>query len=171
MRPTERFLCDEMLQRVGRWLRAAGYDVVIAASGEADAVLMQQARYQKRLLLTRDKGLAEYRDAENHVLLLHGNTLPELLRELTERLAIDWCYRPFTRCLECNTPLVPAPPEVIPRVPPDSIREGERLLYCPHCDKPYWNGSHVRRMRRQLQRFARGEWGADSSINAVANEE
>lgn len=158
MRPTERFLCDEMLQRLGRWLRAAGYDVAIARSGESDAVLMQQARYQGRLLLTRDKGLAEYRDADNYVVLLQGNTLQQLLQELSERLDIDWLYRPFTRCLECNTPLVVAPPEVVPRVPPESIREGEQLLYCPLCDKPYWNGSHVKRMRRQLQRFARGQW-------------
>ena len=28
-----RFLCDEMLKGVGRWLRAAGYDTVIAAGG------------------------------------------------------------------------------------------------------------------------------------------
>lgn len=147
-----------MLQRVGRWLRAAGYDVVIAGSGEPDAVLMQQARYQDRLLLTRDRGLAEYRDADEYVLLLQGNRLHELLREITERLGIDWCYRPFTRCMECNTPLVTAPAEVIPRVPPESLRADETLLYCPHCDKPYWNGSHVKRMRRQLERFARGEW-------------
>lgn len=147
-----------MLQRVGRWLRAAGYDVAIADSGEADAVLMQQARYEGRLLLTRDRGLAQFQDADDYVVLLEGNRLHELLHELTTRLAIDWNYRPFTRCMECNTPLVIAPPEVIPRVPAESIREGETLLYCPHCDKPYWGGSHVKRMRRQLERFARGEW-------------
>jgi uncharacterized protein with PIN domain len=26
-------LCDEMLKGLGRWLRAAGYDTVIAAAG------------------------------------------------------------------------------------------------------------------------------------------
>lgn len=150
-----------MLQRVGRWLRAAGYDVVIADSGEADAVLMQQARYQERLLLTRDRGLAEYHDADDYVLLLQGNELHALLREITERLVIDWHYRPFTRCMECNTPLVPAPQAVRERVPPESLREGETLLYCPVCDKAYWEGSHVKRMRRQLDRFARGEWDND----------
>lgn len=161
MRRTDRFLCDEMLQRLGRWLRAAGYDVLIAEDGESDAVLMQQARYQGRLLLTRDKGLVEYRDAAEYVLLLQGNKLHEQLRELSERLNIDWHYKPFSRCLECNTALIKAPPEVVPRVPPESIREGETLLYCPVCDKPYWEGSHVKRMRRQLDRFARGEWQED----------
>lgn len=150
-----------MLQRVGRWLRAAGYDVAIADSGEADAVLLQQAKLQGRLLLTRDRGLLEHHGADDTVVLLEGNRLSELLAEITERLDIDWHYRPFSRCMECNTPLVEAPPEVVPRVPAEAICEGETLLYCPVCDKPYWNGSHVKRMRRQMERFARGEWRND----------
>jgi hypothetical protein len=60
--------------------------------------------------------------------------------------------------MDCNTPLVPAPPQVRKRVPPASLREDETLLYCPCCDKPYWNGSHVRRMHRLLEGFAHGEW-------------
>ena len=150
-----------MLQRVGRWLRAAGYDVAIAESGETDAVLIQQARYQQRLLLTRDRGIVQHHDADDYVVLLEANKLHELLREITERLGIDWHYRPFTRCMECNTPLIVAPADIVPRVPPEAIREDETLLYCPHCDKPYWCGSHVKRMRRQLDRFSRGEWGDD----------
>ncbi|MCW8828792.1 MAG: Mut7-C RNAse domain-containing protein [Gammaproteobacteria bacterium] len=158
MSRADRFLCDEMLQRAGRWLRAAGYDVVIAAAGESDAVLLQQARYQQRLLITRDRGMAVHPGAADTVVLLQGNTLHGLLREITERLAINWHYSPFSRCMECNTPLIEAPAGVIHRVPSESLRPGETLRYCPRCDKVYWEGSHVKRMRRQLARFARGEW-------------
>jgi len=154
----ERFICDEMLQRAGRWLRAAGYDVLIAKPGQSDRELITLARSEGRLLLTRDKGLVEYHDADDFVVLLEANELRELLGEIGERLVIDWLKRPFSRCMECNTPLIPAPSEVRTRVPPESLREGETLLYCPHCDKPYWNGSHVKRMRRLLECFSRGEW-------------
>lgn len=147
-----------MLQRAGRWLRAAGYDVVIAEPGQPDRVLLEQAHREGRLLITRDRGMLDYADAGEYVLLLEGNALEELLAEITRRLEIDWQRKPFSRCMECNTPLVPAPPEVKKRVPPESLREDETLLYCPRCDKPYWNGSHVKRMRRHLSRFARGEW-------------
>ena len=147
-----------MLQRAGRWLRAAGYDVVIAEPGQPDNELLEQARREGRLLITRDRGLLAYRDAPEHVLLLQANQLEEVLAEISERLDIDWQRRPFSRCMECNTPLVPAPEEVKRRVPPESLREDETLLYCPRCDKPYWNGSHVKRMRRHLERFARGDW-------------
>jgi len=156
---SNRFLCDEMLQRVGRWLRAAGYDTAIAESGEADSVLLQQARLQQRLLLTRDKGMPLHQGGDEYVVLLEGNRLQGLLKELTERLAIDWHYRPFSRCMECNTPLIEAPAEMESRVPAEAIRKDETLLYCPHCDKVYWEGSHVKRMRIELDRFSRGEWG------------
>jgi uncharacterized protein with PIN domain len=150
-----------MLQRAGRWLRAAGYDVAIASPGQADRELLEQARREGRLLLTRDRGLMQYRDAAEYVMLLQANELPAVLAEISERLHIDWHRASFTRCLECNTPLVPAPEEVKGRVPPESLREDEILLYCPRCDKPYWNGSHVKRMRRHLERFSRGDWSVN----------
>lgn len=147
-----------MLQRAGRWLRAAGYDVVIADPGQPDRELLELARKEGRLLITRDRGLMEYRDADEYVLLVEANQLEEILAEISARLKIDWLRQPFSRCMECNTPLVPAPAEVMKRVPPESLREDETLFYCPRCDKPYWNGSHVKRMRRHLERFARGSW-------------
>lgn len=147
-----------MLQRAGRWLRAAGYDVVIAEPGQPDRELLELARKEGRLLLTRDRGLMEYRESSDYVLLLEENRLEALLAEISSHLHINWLRAPFSRCLECNTPLVPAPESVKERVPPESLREDETLLYCPRCDKPYWNGSHVKRMRHHLERFARGCW-------------
>src|SRR5689334_350075 len=35
-----RLMCDEMLLRLGRWLRAAGYDTAFAAGGADDAALI-----------------------------------------------------------------------------------------------------------------------------------
>ena len=53
-----RFLCDEMLVRLARLLRAAGYDTYLAAGGEPDAELIKTARREGRILITRDKRLA-----------------------------------------------------------------------------------------------------------------
>ena len=53
-----RFLCDEMLVRLARLLRAAGYDTYLASGGEPDANLLRIAREEGRMLLTRDKRLA-----------------------------------------------------------------------------------------------------------------
>lgn len=153
-----RFLCDEMLQRLGRWLRAAGYDTAIAVAGEDDRELVKQTNAEARLLLTRDRHLARFRNGEGRVVLLQSNALAEEVAELSGRLAIDWMLRPFTRCLECNTPLVPATETQRQQLPEGALRLSPAAWYCPRCAKLYWEGSHVRRMRHTLENFAHHHW-------------
>src|SRR5438128_10712908 len=50
-----RLYCDEMLARLGRWLRAAGYDTAIAAGGLPDAALIARCAAEARILVTRDR--------------------------------------------------------------------------------------------------------------------
>ncbi|HEX23045.1 MAG TPA: hypothetical protein ENH21_06395, partial [Chromatiales bacterium] len=109
-----KLLCDEMLMRLGRWLRAAGYDTGLAINGENDRDLFQRARHENRRLLTRDHKLHEYRHADGTVILLRGNELDEQVHELSQRLSIDWLYRPLSRCLVCNTPLNNDAPDDVP---------------------------------------------------------
>lgn len=163
----EPLFCDEMLARLGRWLRAAGYDVAIAAPGESDRDLLQRAVAERRLFITRDRRLLEYHSIADRVLLLLANTLAGQFAELSERLVIDWLCNPFSRCLECNTELTRADESVRGRVPPEALREDDQLLYCPHCDKPYWNGTHVKRMRLKLEHLSRGEWDTNIELEVA----
>ncbi len=45
-----RFLCDEMLGRLCRYLRAAGYDALLANGGRGDAELLRQCLEEGRYL-------------------------------------------------------------------------------------------------------------------------
>jgi uncharacterized protein with PIN domain len=145
-----RFLCDEMLKRLGRWLRAAGYDTLIQENGGADHLMLQVARRDGRLLITRDRKLMEFRNAADTVVLLHGNSLQECIDELTGRLQLNWLYQPFSRCLMCNTVLVEADAEAWNRLPRESRLRVPKLLSCSCCARVYWEGGHVRRMRARL---------------------
>ena len=73
-----RFLCDEMLLRLGRWLRASGYYTVLAEAGQPDRALVEQACHEGRWLLTRDRKMAEHRRGEGWLVLpaAHGNHRP-----------------------------------------------------------------------------------------------
>jgi len=146
---TPRFLVDEMLQRLGRWLRAAGYDTRIAVDAEPDYYLLRQAIEEGRLLLTCDRELSQHRRASGNVILLQG-TLQDCVQELTRILDLNWQYRPFTRCLACNTPLQLTSPEQLQTAPPDIQAQAGQALYCPNCQQVFWQGSHIKRMRRQL---------------------
>lgn len=146
--------CDEMLIRLGRWLRAAGYDTKIASSTLADRQILDEAIEQQRILITRDRKLAEFREAANTVVLLDCNTLESCIEETSRRLHIDWLKKPFSRCMVCNTPLIAAGHEQDDHLPESVKKTVKELLYCPHCEQLFWEGSHVRRMRKRLYEFS-----------------
>lgn len=148
-----RFLCDEMLQRLGRWLRAAGYDTLVARDASPDRILLLRAVREGRHLITRDRKLIEHRAAPGTVVLLSGNALETCARELGTRLPIDWLHQPFTRCTVCNTPLTLAPDERRTELPADL--HGSEVFACPGCERLYWEGAHVRRMRARLAAWSR----------------
>ena len=86
-----RLYCDEMLARLGRWLRAAGYDTAIAESGLADTGIIAQCAAEGRILLTRDRHLAEIGTARGvRVLRLSETAVERQARTLRQSLGIDW---------------------------------------------------------------------------------
>ncbi|HYD98101.1 MAG TPA: DUF5615 family PIN-like protein [Alphaproteobacteria bacterium] len=155
MTPPLRFLCDEMLARLGRWLRAAGYDTAIAAGGAPDGAVLDQALREGRLLLTRDRGLSERRLAAGTVIEIAGSRIGDQARDLMAKLPVDWLAAPFTRCLVCNVPLEPAS-EAERLSVPETVRPDDRPIHtCPSCRRLYWAGGHEKRMRSTLEGFRR----------------
>jgi len=147
-----RLLCDEMLQGIGRWLRAAGYDTAIASRGADDDDLLAQARADQRVLLTCDRSLAG-RAAPGRVVLLPTESPDAAAAALCQALGIDWLLAPFSRCLLDNTPLRPAGPAALARLPERTRAAPGPITVCPTCGRIYWPGSHVRRMRARLERW------------------
>jgi len=150
-----RLLCDEMLGRLGGWLRAAGYDTAIAEGGSTDQALLAHCAAEGRILVTRDRHLARLAAGAVPVVRLGEGGLEAQARALREALGIDWLHAPFTRCLLDNAPLEPAPGEVAALVPPASRAAGGPLQRCPECDRLYWPGGHVRRMQARLAEWNR----------------
>lgn len=146
--PGLRFLCDEMLARLARYLRAAGYDTVLASDGAPDRYWIAQARRERRLLLTCDRQILLHKAADGIALHLAQGRLDHQALVLRERCGVDWMWQPFSRCLMDNTPLRPASHASLMRLPP-CVRDRE-ARECPHCERIYWAGSHHRRMRNRL---------------------
>ena len=147
-----RFLCDGMLARFCRRLRAAGYDTEIAGPDEADGRLVERAVEEDRLLLTCDRKMAERRLVSERVVVLPSNGLEGTARALMSHVPVDWLLAPFSRCLVDNSPLRPAEPSELCRLPPRAQEIGDKDVFvCPLCDRIYWPGSHVRRMLKQLR--------------------
>lgn len=147
-----RFLCDEMLARLARLLRAAGHDTDLAQGGEPDGPMLQRATVEARVLLTRDRRLAA-KAAPASVLMTQDDTLAQA-RALSAALPIDWTFAPFTRCVMDNAPLRDATPEEIARMPAAAQGGPGPFRACPACRRVYWPGSHVKRLAARLHDLA-----------------
>jgi uncharacterized protein with PIN domain len=145
-----RFLCDEMLLRLARLLRAAGYDAALAEGGRRDVELLAQARAENRILLTRDKRLAA--EAHPRSVLVEGRGVHAEAENLAQILPIDWRLAPFSRCMVDNAPLREATPKEAAGRPEPGVHGPFRV--CPDCRRLYWPGSHVTRLGERLERLA-----------------
>jgi uncharacterized protein with PIN domain len=147
-----RFLCDEMLVRLARLLRAAGYDTALADGGASDRALRDLARQEGRILVTRDRDLARLTSPGSVLITAPG--VEAEARTLGAALPIDWSLAPFTRCVMDNTPLLEATPDQVARMPSESQAMAGPFRACPTCGRLYWPGSHVKRIAERLGRLA-----------------
>lgn len=147
------FLCDVMLARFARYLRAAGYDTALAGNQAMDRDILRQAREEGRYLLTVDQKILEHKAARGRVVLLPHASLDAQAQALGRHFDLDWTSHAFSRCLLDNTRLQAVTDSERERVPLDARRPGEPLLYCPACRRVYWRGSHYRRMMGRLIRW------------------
>lgn len=143
------FLVDLTVGRLARSLRSAGFDTLYEPSwGDRD--ILQALARQPRLLLSRNRDLLKRKQVAFGRLIRTG-TPSEQLREVLDLLGIASPARPFSRCLECNALLQPvAKAEILHRLEPLTIRYFDTFQICRVCDKIYWPGSHVDRMRQTL---------------------
>ncbi len=146
------FLCDEMLNSLAQWLRVAGYDASLPVQGSPDRQLLDQARTEQRWLITADADLLDFACAPFYVIYLAAQDEQARLRELTRRLDLDWCFAPFSRCKNCNTLLYTASEWEVQHFYPGAPKHNTQKIWaCATCRQLYWEGSHVQRMRRQLE--------------------
>ncbi len=150
-----KFLADRMLGTLTRYLRLMGYDTLSANSIEPgdtreDTALLELARAEGRILLTRDRELA--RRGGDQAVYLPGEDVMDQVRTLSS-LGLIVPVLALDRCSLCNTVLRPATDEEIGEadyVPGD--RASFVFFLCPSCRRIYWMGSHGRNLRASLER-------------------
>jgi len=145
-----RFICDVHLGKLARRLRILGLDT-LWGSGLTDAWIAATAAAEGRIVLTRDRGLLK-RNAVQRGCWIRATGVREQLREVVRRLDLRGRIRPFSRCPVCNGEVRPVSPEAVrDLVPPRVRREQRELRRCLVCGHVYWAGSHVVRLRRELE--------------------
>jgi len=141
-----KLLCDHMLGSLARWLRFMGYDTAYPEP-TSDRDLIDMARREDRILLTRDKELAgRVRDAVG----IRSDDLDEQIREVAAVLPLR-LIDPLSRCSLCNSVLLPVSRDAIEELVPVGVRSRhEEFWRCPSCHRVYWQGSHWDKMVERL---------------------
>lgn len=142
-----KFIADNMLGSLARWLRILGYDVTYPPHAD-DNELVRLARTEGRVLLTRDVALARRKGLR--AFLVESNGLEEQICQFVQHWG-ESPGGPFSRCPICNTPLREASKEEVEdRVPSYVLRAQENFSLCPGCGRVYWPGTHWNEMQRRI---------------------
>ena len=145
-----RFVLDAHLGKLARHLRMAGFDCLYR-NDYRDSEIINAALAERRIVLTRDKGLLKQR-LVTHGYFVRATESEQQLREVIRALQLETGLRPFTRCRECNAGLRAVPKdEVLARLPQKVRTAYERFQLCPGCGRIYWEGTHYARLRRLLE--------------------
>jgi uncharacterized protein with PIN domain len=143
-----RFVVDAMLGTLAKWLRVLGFDTIFA-KGMQDKEIVELAKAEDRLLITRDRDLAK--SLAGSIYLKEKN--------LDEQLAIILKMHPadrsrvLTRCLECNSSLNRIEKSQVEGVPKGVLEREKEFWQCPGCKKIYWPATHWKNMMRKAERF------------------
>ncbi|MFM9372713.1 Mut7-C RNAse domain-containing protein [Streptomyces sp. Da 82-17] len=141
-----RFLLDVHLGALARQLRLLGVDTAYD-NDMGDAELVARADAERRVLLTRDRGLLRRRSLWLGA-YVRGDDPDRQLADVLDRFEPP--LAPWTRCTVCNTsPLTEVrKADVEPLLRPGTRRTHDSFTRCPGCGRVYWRGAHSERLER-----------------------
>mgnify|MGYP006302423045 FL=1 len=155
-----KFLVDQMLGTLAKWLRLCGIDTFYANQEISDDVLLEIAEKEHRILITRDKELFQ-RTQKKHIesmftdaidlseqINLMFNSFPEALKQIT----------PLSRCSLCNHKVTEISKENIKENVPERIfHEHDQFWKCSHCHQIYWKGSHYEKILTKINEIKKNQ--------------
>ena len=147
-----RFVLDVHLGKLAGSLRMLGFDALYR-NDYRDEDLADTSQQERRILLTRDRGLLK-RSAVTHGYLLRESDPTAQLAEVIRRFDLAHAIAAFTRCIRCNGLLDRVAKDAIEhRLLPKTRRYYEEFAICRDCGRIYWKGSHYQDMQRRLERL------------------
>lgn len=150
--PALRFVVDSHLGKLARRLRLLGFDTVYkTVFADKDIVLL--ACQERRIALTRDKGLLKHRSLCWGHWVRSTDALRQI-REVVRKYYLAGHLQPFSRCMRCNGALEGvAKAAIIDQLPLKTRAYYKRFYRCKRCRHIYWKGSHYARLNDFIERL------------------
>lgn len=145
-----RFICDDNLGKLAKWLRTLGYDTHFQLTID-DGELVSISLKENRVILSRDTKLSRFKIKDRYLLIRSEKPLEQLKQVVDHFKLKKGKDLLFSRCLVCNQVLQKVEKEKIKdRLYPYVYQTQENFVYCSVCDRIYWAATHVERMAQKL---------------------
>jgi uncharacterized protein with PIN domain len=155
-----KFIVDNNVGKLAKWLRIMGYDALLF-SGEDDGKMIKIALAQNRVILTKDSQIMKRRlitSGRLKAALIEDDDVKVQLKQVVKALRLDYHFKPFSLCLECNQKLREKNKEEVRELVPPYVYKTQSLyMECPSCHRLYWRGTHWQAMTRELENMARAK--------------
>ena len=149
-----KFIVDINVGKLAKWLRMMGYDTLLF-DGDDDWRMIIIALEEGRVVITKDTQIVQrgvITSGRLKAILITSDKSEQQIQQVVETLNLDYQYRPFSLCLECNQLLVEkSREEVEDRVPPYVFQTQSQFVECPACHRIFWKGTHWKAMTKKLQ--------------------
>ncbi|MBY8867711.1 MULTISPECIES: Mut7-C RNAse domain-containing protein [Streptomyces] len=145
-----RFLLDVHLGTLARRLRLLGVDAAYESTDIGDPALAARSAAEKRVLLSRDRGLLRRRELWAGA-FVYSTRPDDQLGDILDRFHPE--LRPWTRCTACNGLLRQATKDEVA----DQLEHGTQRTYdvfaqCRDCGRAYWKGAHHDQLEAIVER-------------------
>ena len=149
-----RFATDTTLGKLGRHLRAAGFDTLCQhqcrSGGFFDTIEAD------RVILTRTTAVKVRFQSRPLVFIRDNDPLQQMMQVVRELRIEPSHLRPFSRCLECNMDISRVDRDAVRGRVPDYVWQRHQTFHaCGKCRRIYWAGSHHDRMCNWLAAISR----------------
>ncbi|MGC8872233.1 MAG: Mut7-C RNAse domain-containing protein [Caldimicrobium sp.] len=145
------FFLEASLLGLCKWLRFLGYKAIIATGKlTKEEILKNQDKF---FLITSPKTAEILDKLQIDYLLLPRDSLRTQLLILLGKLNLK-PELSLDLCTLCGTKLIPIKKEAFKeRIPPKVWEKYSEFNYCPKCDKLYWEGDHIKRLKRRFKKL------------------
>ncbi|HZX10200.1 MAG TPA: Mut7-C RNAse domain-containing protein [Acidobacteriota bacterium] len=145
-----KFVVDCMLGKLAKWLRILGFDTLFFSKAEDDE-LIDIARRENRLLLTRDTGIVE-KAKKIKVVFIQSENWKEQVKQVLDELDLRDKVKPYSRCIECNVLLKSISKKQAKNlVAPFVYERSDSFSLCPRCGRVFWPGTHHSDMNFKIE--------------------
>ena len=160
-----KFVVDVNLGKLAQKLRLLGFDTSFR-NDFTDNEIVELSIQEKRIILTRDKGILKYR-AVTHGYWIRNDDPKEQIKEVVNRFQLEHNFRPFTRCSCCNGVLHQVESTIFQdRLPEDTLLYYSVFMECKGCRKLYWQGSHYDRICEWIKDLGKKVYRAEGNTGS-----